>query len=102
MLHDISEGVDIGLLMQGRALSLDGEIQQVIVLRPQLLLRSEQSPVRIADESIAFGLVKSRVSLLFLDQNILRKFSRPNPLQITSQSDILFLLSEIDLFVEFL
>jgi hypothetical protein len=26
MLHDISEGVDIGLLMQGRALSLDAEI----------------------------------------------------------------------------
>ena len=26
MLHDVSEGVDIGLLMQGRALSLDGEV----------------------------------------------------------------------------
>jgi hypothetical protein len=101
MLHDVGKGVDIGFLVQRGSLSLDGKVQQVVVLRSQLFLRRKESSVFILEVSVALRLIECRVFLLLLYQLVFRELSGSNPLKVATKCDILFLLSDIDLFVEF-
>lgn len=103
--HDITEGVYLVTLLRS-VLLLHEVSQQVVVLGPQLLIRSEQRLVfgvvclLVGQVLLYFIFVKDRVLLLHVNLLVYGFQTSPDPFEVVAQMDVFPLLGQVDLLVD--
>lgn len=106
MPHNIGQGIELHLDMVRGSILLDTVSEQVVVLRPQLFIRSEQGEIVLVIAILVrqvlfyFFLIKNRVLLLVIDPVILRRQPRTHPFQIVTKRYLFSFLSQIDLPID--
>ncbi len=95
MPHDISQRVNLSVMVFGGPLLLDGVGEQIVVFGPQLLVRSEQRSVvlviavLVGQKLFYFVFVKDGILFLDVDFLVLAGQTGTDPFEIVAKRNFL-------------